>query len=68
MVKGLKVKKVQICFKKGSNLKGSVNPATLSEPEFFVFFTILNVNVYSTITNMYKSFTLGKLFEYNLLN
>ena len=33
-------------------LKGGVNPATFSEHEIFVLFTILKVNVYSTITVM----------------
>ena len=32
-------------------VKGSVNLATLSEPEFFILL-ILNMNVYSTITNI----------------
>ena len=40
--------------KQGQKLqfKGGVNPATLSEPEFFVLFTILNVNVYFFITDI----------------
>ena len=46
--------------------KGGVNQATLSEPEFFVLFAILNVNMYISITNI-NHFTPGKLFPYNLL-
>ena len=33
-------------------IKGGVNPVTLSEHEFFVLFTILNVNVYISITDI----------------
>ena len=33
------------------SIKGSVNPDNLSKPDFFVLFTILDVTVYSIITN-----------------
>ena len=33
-------------------IKGDVHPATLSEPGFFVLFTILKVNVYISIINI----------------
>ena len=33
-------------------IKGRVNPATISEPEFCIFFTILNMNMYPIITNI----------------
>ena len=33
-------------------LRGDVNLTTLSEPEFFVLFTILNLNVYISITDI----------------
>ena len=32
--------------------KGDVNPVALSEPEFFILFTILNMNVYIFFTNI----------------
>ena len=35
--------------------KGRVNPATISKPEFCIFFTILNMNMYSIITNINNS-------------
>ena len=47
-------------------IKRGVNPATVSEPEFFVLFTILNMNVY--FHYQHESFALGKLFQYDLLN
>ena len=34
------------------SIKGGVNPVTLSEPEFFALFTILNLNVYISITDI----------------
>ena len=35
-----------------TRIKGGVNPSTLSEPGFFVLFTILSMNVYISITNI----------------
>ena len=35
--------------------KGSVNPATISKPEFYIFITILNKNMYPIITNIKNS-------------
>ena len=35
-------------------LKGRVNPATISKPEFCNFFTILNMHMYPIITNIYE--------------
>ena len=35
--------------------KGRVNPATISKPEFYIFFTILNMNMYPIITNINNS-------------
>ena len=35
--------------------KGRVNPATISKSEFCIFFTILNMNLYPFITNIYNS-------------
>ena len=43
------------------NFKGSVNPATLSEPELFRF-------VHHSMHYQHKTFTPGKLFQYNLLD
>ena len=36
-------------------VQGHVNPATLFEPEFFILLTILNVTVYSIISNINHS-------------
>ena len=35
--------------------KGCVNPATIFKPEFYILFTILNMNMYPIITNMNNS-------------
>ena len=35
--------------------KGRVNPATIFKPEFYTLFTILNMNMYSIITNINNS-------------
>ena len=34
------------------SIKGRVNPATISKPEFCILFTILNMNMYPIITNI----------------
>ena len=41
--------KITIKFTERS-LKGRVNPAIISKPEFCMFFTILNMNMYPIIT------------------
>ena len=37
------------------SVKGHVNPATISKPEFYIFFTILNMNMYPIIANINNS-------------
>ena len=51
----------------GQTVKGSVNPATISKPEFCIFFHY-SKHEYVSYHYQHKKFTVGKLFLYNLVN
>ena len=48
----LGVLKAILLLGKAKEIKGRVNPATISKPEFCIFFTILIMNMYPIITNI----------------